>query len=459
MDITGLQVHHDAEAIMITETTLTDFLGRARGIVKAARQARRAIDRALAPQFCPITLFNPNENDLSRVIAFLLDPKEQHGQGMTFLRLFLALAGLPPSNDQPEDVCSRREHNVAFGRVDIRVCYTGLDGEPVVLLIENKPCADDGERQIERYAESAEKSLPETNWVIVYMPAGERDPPDSSISRDKLKELKESRRFVIVPYATEPNASEPGDQASVVLWLERCAEQCQAEAPRRFLLEFRRYLEQKTINRGESTMSEAERIGSAVFEDFLAERPENLDSAIEIARALSGLREDLVKKVVKRIDDGVHQSFQGWDVTGKISNGRLSGLNIRRNTWPTGKNQDGDPSDLAVSIECDRREYRTLGFGVSGHTNIIPDDLRRRIFEAVKKELPPSNRWGQEEFWPVYSSQLTIPSDWQSDDFLRFALKVTRDDPEARESLATFIKQLVRMAELVDRELAASKNA
>lgn len=43
----------------------------------------------LAPDFNMISCLYPDENRLSNVIAMLLDPKGEHGQGDAFIQLFL----------------------------------------------------------------------------------------------------------------------------------------------------------------------------------------------------------------------------------------------------------------------------------------------------------------------------------------------------------------------------------
>ena len=50
----------------------------------------------LAENFAPIRLFHPDEPDISRVLAFLLDPKESHDQGDLFLDAFCQLLRKSP---------------------------------------------------------------------------------------------------------------------------------------------------------------------------------------------------------------------------------------------------------------------------------------------------------------------------------------------------------------------------
>lgn len=146
---------------MDDDVELRDFFSRVRGIANTVRQANIVITRAVAPSLCPFTVLQPNEGDLSRVIAFLLDPAAAHGQGMAFLRLFLDLTGLPESNDVEDSVSVWTEDvlSTGDGRADIRVNYARPDGQSMHLLIENKPWAGDGGGQIRRYARYIEQDL------------------------------------------------------------------------------------------------------------------------------------------------------------------------------------------------------------------------------------------------------------------------------------------------------------
>ena len=53
----------------------------------------RLYEPTLAPRFNLFDFIGPNENKLSEIIAFFLDPKETHGQGYLFLGIFLDLIG------------------------------------------------------------------------------------------------------------------------------------------------------------------------------------------------------------------------------------------------------------------------------------------------------------------------------------------------------------------------------
>src|SRR5271166_4950383 len=73
--------------------TERETFSRLGGTLRKLADKRAADDRANARLFSPFEALLPNENALSRVLKYLLDPNASHGQGQTFLDQFLELIG------------------------------------------------------------------------------------------------------------------------------------------------------------------------------------------------------------------------------------------------------------------------------------------------------------------------------------------------------------------------------
>jgi hypothetical protein len=396
-------------------------------------------------------LFEPQEVDLSRVIAFLLDPAATHGQRKDFLGLFLKLAELPEPNDREDSIRVWREDvlKTGEGRADIRVDYTCSDGRGMHLLIENKPWAVDGANQIEKYATyMATRYI--SNWVIVYMPSIERDPEEHSIKPERLKPLVERRQFVCIPYTALQG------KPSVRRWLQFCGQQCEAEAPRRFISDLMTYLAQNVPNAGVLKLNASERSTSNIILSFLQERDKDIDIALEIDRALKALRVSLAEAVGQRIADGVRGSLQGdWRIDAEFSADIYSGLSFRRDRWPSGKNAAGEDCYCWVGLEFGSWNWKKAKFGVAAHRDIIVAGTRNRIAESVRCEF--SYLDSQNDYWPTSSRNLVdIPSDWLSDEFLSFARRIKRGETEACHAIEQFVETLVRIGAIVDGVLARS---
>lgn len=163
----------DSESILKPAEIL---LAQVEALRIAEDHAKRANQTRSAENFNPIPLFHPSEPDLSRVLAFLLNPQESHDQGTLFLSAFCRTiqscrscsksrtfpdGAFPPILS--EETQTAVEYAVPEGRFDILL----RDGD-TCLVIENKPWAAEGQDQLARYASRLEKSAP-GNWWLVFL--------------------------------------------------------------------------------------------------------------------------------------------------------------------------------------------------------------------------------------------------------------------------------------------------
>lgn len=125
------------------------------------------------PSFDPVALLVRRETDLSRLIAWMLDPRGSHGAGPAFLQSFLALSGISAPADlhraRVELEAARRVGKRLFGRVDIQITHPGF-----ILLVENKPFAGFGNAQLERYVSSLSNDA-RTGRVVALLGRGWSD--------------------------------------------------------------------------------------------------------------------------------------------------------------------------------------------------------------------------------------------------------------------------------------------
>ena len=118
------------------------------------------------------------ETKHSQILGFFLNPRENHGQGGLFLKLFLEKLGFETSNFNPEDwIVEVEQRSNGRDQIDILIQSRRLE---VSIVIENKSNgAEDQPHQLYRYWESAiyhfhnkdgEKSLNPKHSRIVYLP-------------------------------------------------------------------------------------------------------------------------------------------------------------------------------------------------------------------------------------------------------------------------------------------------
>ncbi len=86
----------DADLVHVSLATCLDDFDR---MLPGLSAVREGIDLYGATLFSPFSIFNPDENTLSRVIAELFDPAGSHGQGLLFLNGLLSAIGIPGSTD------------------------------------------------------------------------------------------------------------------------------------------------------------------------------------------------------------------------------------------------------------------------------------------------------------------------------------------------------------------------
>ena len=120
--------------------------------IAASEKARLHRDRKLATGFNVFHFIEPDENRLSDVLAFLLDPKDSHGQGDIFLRLMFKQLDLVADANRIRDATVQREaatHNILKGRRRIDI----LVDAGAWLGIENKIDSPEQPEQVKDYLE------------------------------------------------------------------------------------------------------------------------------------------------------------------------------------------------------------------------------------------------------------------------------------------------------------------
>ena len=232
----------------VSERELERFFAEVAPRLETAQTLDDELDRQLARRFNVFRYLRTDEMGFSRMIADLLDPAGDHGQGAAFLKLLtekLEFAqDVNPSDLGNAKVQTERQID-GRRRIDIVV---EIDSEHC-LAIENKSnFAGDQERQVaddldwlKRYGHS----------LLVYLhPTGE-GPSEESVARETIKELetKTPRPFVIMPCYSRDTSSDRFDnlrlQFSLVDWLADCRRNCDVDRLRWYLRETEAYCRQR----------------------------------------------------------------------------------------------------------------------------------------------------------------------------------------------------------------------
>jgi hypothetical protein len=401
-------------------------------VVQIAHSAQARLDRELATNFSAVRALKLGETALSRVIAFLLDPNETHGQGTRFLKGFLDILALP-NGPTVLDKCSvAPEHLTSSGRrIDI-VIWIG----DFVIGIENKPFAADLDDQVNHYCEYLAERYRD-RWAMVYLSGVGQPPPPHSITDEARERLREQGRLRMLSYA-RPLEDPPGEfprVRSLTEWLTGCIKVCEAERVKWFLRDFLDYVQTDTRFEGAKPMEEEVVVAQAV--DFiLSTRQVHL--ALQIEKAIPIIRIQLMKRFLTSIVDAVRASLgQGWDVTlPKIERELLepyATLWVRRSSWP---------EETGAALESQQSDWRSMALGVKtqeeswdGHEG----------FHAVVSQLMPAGKPG-EPYWPCFERVTEPFANLTDDSFLVRML----DLEDARRSAEKLARRLVDLARAIE---------
>ena len=258
-------------------------------------------ERQEAPRFSSFKYLRDDEIGLSNVIADLLDPHAEHGQGTSFLEAMLEVFPDPPGwlNElhlaNADSVHVKQEHWIpdGGGRMDITVQITSMTGH-ACLAFENKPYAGDLDRQIVSYLEYLRKQYG-TRFLLIYLPPVNRWPGENSFPRDEREKWQE--HFSILPYI--------GEDASLEKWFATCQEKCDAERVRSFLNDAQMFCKHQF---GETPMSMNPDV--LFVHDYLNSNPSQLRAALAIHDAWIPVRDIVCKRFLEHLREAVNDRLR-----------------------------------------------------------------------------------------------------------------------------------------------------
>ncbi|WP_428273498.1 PD-(D/E)XK nuclease family protein [Candidatus Palauibacter sp.] len=275
--------------------------------LEAGRTLERELDRHFARRFNVFEYLRTDELGLSRVIADLLDPANEHGQGATFLKAMLEV--FPHTRERfvqfesvsGSPIAVRTEHPTsAGGRIDITVDIPDGDGF-FCLAFENKPYAPQDAGQVTAYLRYLSEQY-SRRFLLVYLPPSGEGPSDRDLPRAD-RELWESY-FAIMPYAGENSLAD---------WFAACRKRCKAERVKAFLRDAELHCRRDF---GEATMTTDRPTQAA--KEYLLKNPRHMPAALAVHDAWSDVRDEVCKQFLEQlcgvIDYRLHEELPDRDV-------------------------------------------------------------------------------------------------------------------------------------------------
>lgn len=309
--------------------------------------AAREQDFNLARHFNVFRYLRDDELGISRIIADLLDPTDEHGQGATFLEAMLELLELREVAPRASDSGRIRvvtERGTGDRFIDITVDIP-TDRGIFCLAFENKPYAGDQHRQCIDYLEFLKREYGE-RFLLVYLPPRYRMPDDSSLPPPDRERWKS--HFRVLPYFADDaprGDDDPSDDdggalargdsgaddarteddalaentatgheaatahtdavvvngASLADWFGTCCQLSEAGRLRWFLREAQLYCREHF---GDSIMTDTE---ARYIREYLDENPSHLHAALAVHRAWPGVREEVYRRFLEHLRDRVEE--------------------------------------------------------------------------------------------------------------------------------------------------------
>lgn len=389
--------------------TAADWLSHTQKKLAASRKriaARRVVD---APYFNVVRFLRNDENGLSDMFAYLLNPNEDHEQGSTFLRLFVdeLLSDWNPSETQFDTADVRRERpteGIERRRpIDIVVRL----GDAFTFAIESKiRNAADQDDQIRDYLRALVKGRTrdlhradrsKSKCRLIYLTPSGALPSPGSISRPRRRRLEDRD---VLRYA---NAHQ------FAAWIDRCADKCQAERVKAFLRDLANYLRVDLFGGVDMTIQND-------IVDAAIKSAEALRAALEVAAAGSAIQArvlDLFIKTLKiEVAEGSLQEAKDWHIEADARTVYLR---------PTKDSRYG----LALEFSNDKNEAYFSYAGIMRMSQSSDPALEQEIREVLTRNLGASTT-SDDSWWPWWKTLNPTPR-WAS---LTDALVSMREDGE-----------------------------
>lgn len=198
--------------------------------IEVAVEAQKRLDRVAATNFSVFHYFKENENLVSGIFADLLRPDGSHGQGTSFLRLFLE------EIDRGDKRCIRSARDYgSLERCSVYTEYPTDEGRRIDIVlkledmwigIENKPWAIEQPDQLQHYLKFLQEKKRDPQACVLYL----------SGLGDDAKTIQDTAHYLTIPYGHTTEGP------SVAHWIAACHRRCDADKVRWFLKDMLEYI-------------------------------------------------------------------------------------------------------------------------------------------------------------------------------------------------------------------------
>ena len=364
--------------------------------LETTKQLDLNLDRLLARRFNVFDYLRTDELGLSRVIADFLDPVAAHGQGRLFLDLLLERLKQRFPQSSLEFEAARVSVTTEWilpssRRIDVLVEFTDVDGNLGCLAIENKPYAEDQEKQVKDYLKFLGGKYSK-RFLLLYLSRTGDGPSERSIESKDL-DSKWKDRFAILPYHEDRAERSDAFDAfritySIVEWLRECRKGCEVDRLRWFLHDAELFCQRTFGDRTMTTDCE-----SKTVRDFLLSNPGNLRTALAVYESWPAIRNEVCERFLKRLCSLIKQKMKKemTDVTngmhvdykygGEARNPNF--LWLYREGWRKCGEDPWDIRHTAIVLLDEEKKANTWSIGIRDPYDSHGDTLRESLNEVL----------------------------------------------------------------------------
>lgn len=359
--------------------------------IEAMRLAKAQNELYDANRFNPFQFMQTDENGLSRILAFLLDSNEAHGQRDLFIRSFLQYLRLPKflayekiivTIEKPIKNSTKRRHDIFL--------EAWIGNELVwVMSIENKlRGASDQANQINDYWEDL-GCYPTKNQHIVYLPVQIEQPSRESIKKSNWQNLQSNKQASIF------------SARDVVKWLEQTP--IVAPSVQSFINQFKKFIQEDIMNLPSNSNELVTHIIND--QDMLAAAITAFDNEWEIYNQLLQKLDMQLQKLWK--DNFFSLIQRGWQYK--------RGENFTNRYLFIGFDAP-ETERYGIGIEFDSSWFQNAYYGVWAHKEHIADNEYQKLHNKFS-DFINSNK--QSKHWLGWAWLGSNLCNWNADTWLQ----------------------------------------
>ncbi len=331
-------------------------------------------------------------------MAFLLDPREAHGQGDIFLRLFIA-------RFVPEWTDAFRFDRAKPASTAERIDATLSDGTHW-LCVENKIFdAPEQKGQVDRYLRELKSKAGFDSYRLIYL--SPKGTPPSNFSFTDAEKSKHAGKLINGAWLhSVASEADKTAIANILDWLADCHKECQAENVRWFLKQFSVYVRSVITAERELDMTDAGIVELAIFSE------DNLQGALLIAKNGDDIRNRVIRNLLRTIETSLSQLVQqkglDWELVVDWKIGRWSEqpadkwlpIQLRRHHWPAmvgASVQAERPYEIILGILAPteaqwKRDKQSVQYW-GDQQDFIGDEVRLALSSAVGMQTLSNDWW------------------------------------------------------------------